>query len=42
MSKPSNIIIAIPEGKIRDYIDGIFRQDTPEEYVRQGRSYETI
>jgi type I restriction enzyme M protein len=35
MSGSSNIIITIPEGKIRDYIDGTIRQDTPEEYVRQ-------
>lgn len=28
-------IIVVPEGKICDYIDGKFRQDTPEEYVRQ-------
>jgi type I restriction enzyme M protein len=28
-------IIAVPEGKVRDYIDGTFRKDTPEEYVRQ-------
>ena len=28
-------IITIPEGKIADYIDGTFRNDTPEEYVRQ-------
>jgi len=28
-------IIIIPEGKICDYIDGKFRNDTPEEYVRQ-------
>lgn len=28
-------IIIIPEGKICDYIDGKFRRDTPEEYVRQ-------
>ena len=28
-------IITVPEGKIRDYIDGKFRVDTPEEYVRQ-------
>lgn len=27
--------IVIPEGKINDYIDGKFRKDTPEEYVRQ-------
>lgn len=25
----------IPEGKVRDYIDGVIRKDTPEEYVRQ-------
>lgn len=30
-----NRIIVIPEGKICDYIDGEFRNDTPEEYVRQ-------
>lgn len=28
-------VIVIPEGKISDYIDGKFRKDTPEEYVRQ-------
>lgn len=28
-------VIAIPDGKICDYIDGKFRNDTPEEYVRQ-------
>ncbi len=28
-------VIVIPEGKIADYIDGKFRNDTPEEYVRQ-------
>jgi len=28
-------IITVPEGKICDYIDGTFRNDTPEEYVRQ-------
>ena len=27
--------LIIPEGKIADYIDGKFRNDTPEEYVRQ-------
>ncbi|WP_052600185.1 N-6 DNA methylase [Aureispira sp. CCB-QB1] len=31
----TKIIIAIPEGKIRDYVDGTIRKDTPEEYVRQ-------
>jgi len=35
MSENSNIIIVIPEGKVKDYIDGTIRQDTPEEYVRQ-------
>ena len=28
-------IIRVPDGKICDYIDGKFRKDTPEEYVRQ-------
>ena len=28
-------IIKVPDGKICDYIDGKFRRDTPEEYVRQ-------
>lgn len=28
-------VIIIPDGKICDYIDGKFRNDTPEEYVRQ-------
>jgi len=28
-------MIVIPDGKICDYIDGKFRNDTPEEYVRQ-------
>jgi type I restriction enzyme M protein len=28
-------VIVVPEGKICDYIDGEFRNDTPEEYVRQ-------
>jgi type I restriction enzyme M protein len=27
--------LVIPEGKIADYVDGTFRNDTPEEYVRQ-------
>jgi len=31
MNKP----LVIPEGKIVDFIDGKFRNDTPEEYVRQ-------
>lgn len=29
------IIQIIPEGKVRDYIDGTIRKETPEEYVRQ-------
>ena len=28
-------IIKVPDGKICDYIDGKYRKDTPEEYVRQ-------
>ena len=28
-------VIVIPDGKICDYIDSKFRNDTPEEYVRQ-------
>ena len=28
-------VIVIPDGKICDYIDGKFRNDTPEEYIRQ-------
>lgn len=28
-------IITVPDGKVCDYIDGKFRNDTPEEYVRQ-------
>lgn len=31
----SEKIIIIPEGKVRDYVDGTIRNDTPEEYVRQ-------
>lgn len=31
----STQVVTVPEGKIRDYIDGKFRNDTPEEYVRQ-------
>ena len=30
-----NTVATIPDGKIRDYVDGTFRNDTPEEYVRQ-------
>lgn len=28
-------LITVPEGKICDYVDNTFRNDTPEEYVRQ-------
>ena len=31
----TNKVVVIPDGKICDYIDGAFRNDTPEEYVRQ-------
>ena len=31
----ASAIITVPDGKICDYIDGKFRNDTPEEYVRQ-------
>lgn len=35
MNSESSKLLVIPEGKISDYIDGTFRNDTPEEYVRQ-------
>ena len=28
-------VVSVPDGQIRDYVDGKFRKDTPEEYVRQ-------
>jgi len=28
-------VYTVPEGKIKDYVDGTFRNNTPEEYVRQ-------
>ena len=28
-------VISVPDGYIRDYVDGKFHKDTPEEYVRQ-------
>ena len=31
----SKTVVSIPEGQICDFIDGKFRKDTPEEYVRQ-------
>ena len=33
--KTERKIVKVPDGKICDYIDGKFRKDTPEEYVRQ-------
>lgn len=35
MPMENNAILIIPEGKVRDYVDGTIRNDTPEEYVRQ-------
>ena len=35
MTNNGQVVIAIPDGKVRDYIDGTIRNDTPEEYVRQ-------
>ena len=32
---PETQVISVPDGYIRDYVDGEFRGDTPEEYVRQ-------
>ena len=32
---PETQVISVPDGSIRDYVDGKFRKDTPEEYVRQ-------
>lgn len=32
---PERKIIKVPDGEICDYIDGKFRKNTPEEYVRQ-------
>ena len=34
-TKPDRKIIKVPDGMICDYIDGKFRKDTREEYVRQ-------
>ncbi|MGZ8159765.1 MAG: type I restriction enzyme HsdR N-terminal domain-containing protein [Methylobacter sp.] len=33
--RKSQLITTLPDGKICDFIDGIIRNDTPEEYVRQ-------
>ena len=35
MNDKGQVVIAIPDGKVRDYIDGTIRNDTPEEYVHQ-------
>ena len=35
MRQPKRRIVKVLDGKICDYVDGKFRQDTPEEYVRQ-------
>ncbi len=36
MSAPRNPApLIVPQGKIVDFIDGSFRDETPEEYVRQ-------
>ena len=32
---PNEKFIRVPDGYIRDYVDGKFRKDTAEEYVRQ-------
>ena len=32
---PATRVISVPDGQVRDYVDGKFRKDTPEEYVRQ-------
>ena len=32
---PETQVISVPDGSIRDYVDGKVRKDTPEEYVRQ-------
>ncbi len=34
-TKSAKKVIRVPDGEICDYIDGKFRKDTPEEYVRQ-------
>ena len=33
--EPETKVIKVPDGQVCDYIDGKFRKDTPEEYVRQ-------
>ncbi|MDE0398434.1 MAG: type I restriction enzyme HsdR N-terminal domain-containing protein [Candidatus Poribacteria bacterium] len=34
-TKPETQVVSVPDGSIRDYVDGKIRKDTPEEYVRQ-------
>ena len=34
-TSPETQVVSVPDGSIRDYVDGEFRKDTPEEYVRQ-------
>ena len=34
-TNPERQVVSVPDGYIRDYVDGTFRKDTPEEYVRQ-------
>ena len=33
--KTTETIFIVPDGQVRDYIDGKIRKETPEEYVRQ-------
>lgn len=34
-ARPEKKTVKVPDGQICDYVDGEFRKDTPEEYVRQ-------
>ena len=34
-TNPETQVVSVPDGSIRDYVDGKFRKDTPEEYVCQ-------
>ena len=34
-TNPETQVVSVPDGSIRDYVDGKVRKDTPEEYVRQ-------
>ena len=33
-TNPEMQVVSVPDGSIRDYVDGKFRKDTPEEYER--------